>query len=1271
MDAATSEGGVMEAGASEAGATEAGAGNEAGVQDGGGDTTVADTGPVDASAAKYPWTKVPTPGKPESLYDIWGTGPSNIYAVGQKGTILRFTGRKSGTQPWWTAISSPTTSDLHGVWGSSRFDVFAMGEKGTIAWFDGTKWTKSSSLFTHNFRAVHGSGHAAVFALGEFGTLAQIQRATTPNTWKTTKPGPVQTYLGGWGGAKNIIIAGTSGTLMRHDGTSWKKMTSPTTEHLWDIWGASSNNVFAVGEKGTILRYDGKAWKKMTTPTATQLFGVWGSGPADVWAVGAKGETLHYNGSYWAKKISGVKVSLRAVWGTGATNVYAVGEQNTVLHYAPCHCKVGTRCYQKGDVDDTGCKACDPAKSTTALSAVAGACTINGKCYAKGELDLARCNKCEPSVSTTTWTPVAGTCKVGGVCVAAGQSGPSTCQVCAPAKNNSGWSGVTGKCFISGVCYASGVKDPSGCQECAPTKSTTSWSPLSGMCNISGKCYKNGTKDAAFACRTCNTAKSATSWTVDPGKCLIVGKCMANGAKDTSGCQVCNAAKTQTAWSAVAGKCYINGKCYSASVGDGSGCRHCAPGKNDKAWTVAAGSCYLDGKCYVHNAFGSNQCQKCDTTKSQTAWTVVPNKCWIANNCYNNGQVSPGGCDKCDISQSTTSWTKVGCTAYPLPKKKITFAAGTSTSSMTMYTIDSDGSNLTKLPGWGNMYTSYSSYLYGRARQYYTFTHLEPGYGNAFSYYPVILPHGKGHVRWFRDTTNNEVGAMHVKPDGTITRLYDTSGSSYSYFYYYFAVSSSGTYVGGLSSTKKTLVLMRTDGKTFSNGKSSVEWALNPAYTVYTNSITVTDKAIYVVTRPNSSYPYKYNLWWAPVSGTQAPQVVNLPVTGGPNPAYIHTSPAMAADGSTVAVVAGASSSSEDVVAVDGVSGKATKISSSTGNYYYNSSYYGYGSGGTQLAVSTKGTWVAYVKYSSSYIYDLYVAKADGTGTPHHVSQSSNFNGSYKRFYSLKWIDDDNLVFTGYGSSSSYIDIFRYKASIKDLLNVTGFTGKTKPYALSSSTYHRVYGMWMSPNGKYLYYLAYKQGSPYYTRDIRAIDTSSWKVTDITTGAEVYTNSDSFATCHKGSKMFFAAEPKAVNYTQLQVMMYDMNTASKAVQLTQLSPVYSNYNYIYELTASADCKFVNFRAGYSSYTNAYTVRATTPALVGKLTNASQSTGPGYVFDYMDYAKDNSQVVYFSGPASNKYEMYVAPPAMGSCCQPKKVWSGPSGTYKYWMLYGVK
>ncbi len=60
------------------------------------------------------------------LFGVWGSGPSDVWAVGWGGTILRWDGRA------WARVSSGATVDLLGVWGSGPSDVWAVGEGGTI-----------------------------------------------------------------------------------------------------------------------------------------------------------------------------------------------------------------------------------------------------------------------------------------------------------------------------------------------------------------------------------------------------------------------------------------------------------------------------------------------------------------------------------------------------------------------------------------------------------------------------------------------------------------------------------------------------------------------------------------------------------------------------------------------------------------------------------------------------------------------------------------------------------------------------------------------------------------------------------------------------------------------------------------------------------------------------------------------------------------------------------------------------------------------------------
>ena len=191
-------------------------------------------------------------GTTSDLFAIWGSGGSNVFAVGASGTILRFDGAT------WNALASGTSNVLYSVWGSSANHVFAVGAAGVILHFDGANWTPMISGTDNALRGV----------------------------WGTS--------------ADNVYAVGDQGAILHYDGANWQSMESRTDTPLRSIWGNSASSIFAVGKNSLVLHYDGSAWNPMSTPLSAQLTGVWGSSAEDVYAVGDyqlyQGFILHYTG---------------------------------------------------------------------------------------------------------------------------------------------------------------------------------------------------------------------------------------------------------------------------------------------------------------------------------------------------------------------------------------------------------------------------------------------------------------------------------------------------------------------------------------------------------------------------------------------------------------------------------------------------------------------------------------------------------------------------------------------------------------------------------------------------------------------------------------------------------------------------------------------------------------------------------------------------------------------------------------------------------------
>ncbi|MFO0563777.1 MAG: hypothetical protein U0269_37480 [Polyangiales bacterium] len=199
---------------------------------------------------------------------------------------------------WKPAFDATAVGWLMNVSGPSPTQLYAVGgaiDRGVVMQFDGARWTQVS--------------------LGVEVPLLNWVHASS---------------------ASDVTVVGMRGTAVRFDGTRWTRQSTPTTETLWGVWGASANDLWAVGGSGqfdgvpTIVHYDGSAWSAVALPTIRRadvhaLFKVWGSSARDIYVVGQRGVVLHYDGAAWAELDVGASDDLVSLWGTSANNIVAVG----------------------------------------------------------------------------------------------------------------------------------------------------------------------------------------------------------------------------------------------------------------------------------------------------------------------------------------------------------------------------------------------------------------------------------------------------------------------------------------------------------------------------------------------------------------------------------------------------------------------------------------------------------------------------------------------------------------------------------------------------------------------------------------------------------------------------------------------------------------------------------------------------------------------------------------------------------------------------------
>jgi len=258
------------------------------------------------------------------LRAVWGSGPNDVFAVGENGVILHYDG-------WtWSVMNGATLLiDLLGVWGSGPNDVYAVGESGTILHYNGTRASLVASGTTTDLMNIWGSGPNDVYVVGRDGSILHWNGSTG-----VIVPSGATQLSGVWGSsATDVYVVGSLGSILHWNGSAAAVVPSGTIEFLTAIWGSSSTDVYVVGLNGMILHWNGSSGAVVPAMTAHHLWAVWGSGPSDVYAVGDVGTILHWDDFSASVADYGADVYFRGLWGSGPRDVFAVGDAGVIYHF--------------------------------------------------------------------------------------------------------------------------------------------------------------------------------------------------------------------------------------------------------------------------------------------------------------------------------------------------------------------------------------------------------------------------------------------------------------------------------------------------------------------------------------------------------------------------------------------------------------------------------------------------------------------------------------------------------------------------------------------------------------------------------------------------------------------------------------------------------------------------------------------------------------------------------------------------------------------------
>ncbi len=132
----------------------------------------------------------------------------------------------------------------------------------------------------------------------------------------------------------DIVIGGEGGTVLRFDGTHWRRMNAGTNQYVTAMAGSGPNDIWVFPHVEAPRRWDGQRWN--VTPSGPATVGAaWAFAPDQVWAVSGN-DIFFWDGQRWTKAPSSPKSNpgaLMHMWAAGHDDIWVAGERGSVARW--------------------------------------------------------------------------------------------------------------------------------------------------------------------------------------------------------------------------------------------------------------------------------------------------------------------------------------------------------------------------------------------------------------------------------------------------------------------------------------------------------------------------------------------------------------------------------------------------------------------------------------------------------------------------------------------------------------------------------------------------------------------------------------------------------------------------------------------------------------------------------------------------------------------------------------------------------------------------
>jgi len=287
---------------------------------------------------------------------VWGTGPDDVYVVGQPGLIFHWDGAS------WSRQESGTSVALTDVWGDGSGTVYITGHDGVILRSQGGgPWSRMDYSDQIDLFAV-GSFQGQTYVCGRSEDFAQLS-LLSGGTWidapdriyqRDNEQAVVDTlFLRSDDDPEEIIesltsvahygITGADGVILMQDpetdwqlrrvrgGREWVTCSTSTERVSGNFIATDGGRLFQLVE----LEGEVKAWQEKFSPSLDNtVYGIY-TGDADtIWAVSDNGQINRIDPPGTDKVLLyDDGLIFFDIWGSSGSDLYAVGIEGRVLHF--------------------------------------------------------------------------------------------------------------------------------------------------------------------------------------------------------------------------------------------------------------------------------------------------------------------------------------------------------------------------------------------------------------------------------------------------------------------------------------------------------------------------------------------------------------------------------------------------------------------------------------------------------------------------------------------------------------------------------------------------------------------------------------------------------------------------------------------------------------------------------------------------------------------------------------------------------------------------